>query len=86
MVFAYIIVGGIIFAFLQKALTKKSPKFGWYIFLIGYLIVSAVCIYFFSGDLTKFTTWQKGIIISVFIVSTILRLFYYRGRLLPDRK
>ena len=86
MIFAYIVVGGAIWYFLQKTLMKISPKFGWYIFLTGYLIISALCVYFFAGFTEKFTTWQRVIILIVFIISTIIRILYYRGRLLPDRK
>jgi hypothetical protein len=86
MIVVYIIVGGVIWTLLQNGIMKISPRFGWYIFLTGYLIISGICVYEFAGFSNKFAIWQRIIALLVFIASTILRVLYYRGRLLPDKK
>lgn len=86
MIVVYIIVGVVIWSFLESIIIKISPKFGWYIFLSGYLIISGICVYEFAGFSNKFAVWQRIIALLVFIVSTVVRVLYYRGSMLPDKK
>jgi len=86
MIFAYIVVGGTAWFFLQKFIIKISPKSGWHIFISVYLILSVILAYYLAGFSTKFALWQRIIALLVFIVSTVIRVLYYRGRFLPDAK
>jgi hypothetical protein len=86
MTIVYIIGGGILFYLLQKLLLKFSPKFGWYAFLSCYLLLSVVCIFFFAHFTAKFTTWQRVAIVAAFIIGTVLRIVYYRGRFVKDNQ
>lgn len=86
MIVIYIIIGGVIWSLFEKGLIKISPKLGWRIFVLVYLIISFVCVYAFAGITDKFSAWQRIVFLIIFIVSTILRLFYYRGKIIPPTK
>lgn len=86
MIGVYIIIGAVIFSFFEKRLIKMSPKYGWRIFLTVYILISLLCVYAFAGFANKFSFWQKIILLLIFTLSSILRLLYYRGSILPDKK
>jgi len=86
MIVVYIIIGGAIWSLFEKGLIKISPKLGWRIFVLVYLIISFVCVYAFAGVTDKFSVWQRIVCLIIFIAGTILRLFYYRGKIIPPKK
>lgn len=86
MIAVYIIIGGSIFFFIQKLLYKVSARNGWRIFLVFYILVSILCVIYFTPFTEKFTLNQRIGILIAFIIGTVIRIIYYRGRMIPDKK
>ncbi|MCA0382590.1 MAG: hypothetical protein LCH58_10535 [Bacteroidetes bacterium] len=85
MLIPYIIAGGILFFLLQKVIYKLSPKQGWCIFATLYILVSVLCAFYFAPLTEKFSLWQRLTILLAFIIGTVVRVVYYRGRMLADK-
>jgi|GEM_PF-1172161 len=86
MIIAFIIAGGFLVLLLQKTLYKFSPKQGWRIFATLYILVSILCAFYFAPITEKFSFWQRISILIAFIIGTVIRVIYYRGKMIPDDK